>query len=121
MINVYVPENDTARVRLGVIAGIRGGFEKYHPGFRIRMAKILVKEHKEEENIIIRTHDALFLEALEVYAKYYDVPITFYLWKDLGDKEKIEKNSLRIIYRNLGDPYDILDEISGELLAKEMR
>ena len=47
----------------------------------------------------------------------------FYLTQKADEKydvKKIDSNNLEEIYRNLGQPYDILDEIKMDLMFKKL-
>ena len=98
-----------------------------HPEWQIKFAKILVLLAKEFNlGIFVASHSPFFIEAIEIYSQYYDMidDSYFYLTKmveDYGyDIVKVDSHNLEDIYRNLGQPYDILDEIKIELMFKEL-
>lgn len=97
-----------------------------HPEWQIKFAKILVLLVKELDlSIYIASHSPFFIEAIELYSQLHELidESYFYLTQkaDGGfDIVKIDSNNLEEIYRNLGQPYDILDEIKMELLFKKL-
>lgn len=97
-----------------------------HPEWQIKFAKILVLLVKElDSSIFVASHSPFFIEAIELYSQYYDLidESFFYLTQkaDEGyDIVKVDSNNLEEIYRNLGQPYDILDEIKMDLLFKKL-
>ena len=97
-----------------------------HPEWQIKFAKILVLLVKElDSSIFVASHSPFFIEAIELYSQYYDLidESFFYLTQkadDGYDIVKVDSNNLEEIYRNLGQPYDILDEIKMDLLFKKL-
>lgn len=97
-----------------------------HPEWQIKFAKILVLLAKELDlSIYIASHSPFFIEAIELYSQYYDLidESFFYLTQKADEKydvKKIDSNNLEEIYRNLGQPYDILDEIKMDLMFKKL-
>ncbi|WP_298535813.1 AAA family ATPase [uncultured Methanobrevibacter sp.] len=98
-----------------------------HPEWQIKFAKILVLLVKELDlSIYIASHSPFFIEAIELYSQYYDLidESFFYLTQKAEgyqyDIMPIDSNNLEAIYRNLGQPYDILDEIKMDLMFKKL-
>ena len=98
-----------------------------HPEWQIKFAKILVLLVKELDlSIYIASHSPFFIEAIELYSQYYDLidDSYFYLTQKAEgyqyDIIPVDSNNLEAIYRNLGQPYDILDEIKMDLMFKKL-
>ena len=98
-----------------------------HPEWQIKFAKILVLLVKELNlSIFIASHSPFFIEAIELYSQYYDLmdESFFYLTQKAEEYKydiiNVDSSNLEEIYRNLGQPYDILDEIKIELMFKEL-
>ncbi len=98
-----------------------------HPEWQIKFAKILVLLVKELDlSIYIASHSPFFIEAIELYSQYYDLidDSYFYLTQKAEgyqyDIVSVDSNNLEAIYRNLGQPYDILDEIKMDLMFKKL-
>ena len=98
-----------------------------HPEWQIKFAKILVLLVKELDlSIYIASHSPFFIEAIELYSQYYDLidESYFYLTQKAEgyqyDIVSVDSNNLEAIYRNLGQPYDILDEIKMDLMFKKL-
>lgn len=92
-----------------------------HPEWQVKLAEILVLLVKELNiYLYINSHSPQFIEALEVFAVKYGLfdESKFYLSKlDNNNKfkfEEIEHDNLVSLYNNLGDSYDIIDEIRAE-------
>ncbi|MDO5820160.1 MAG: AAA family ATPase [Methanobrevibacter sp.] len=98
-----------------------------HPEWQIKFAKILVLLVKELDlSIYIASHSPFFIEAIELYSQYYGLidDSYFYLTQKAEgyqyDIVSVDSNNLEAIYRNLGQPYDILDEIKMDLMFKKL-
>ena len=98
-----------------------------HPEWQIKFAKILVLLVKELDlSIYIASHSPFFIEAIELYSQCYDImdESHFYLTQKAEDYQydiiSIDSSNLEEIYRNLGQPYDILDEVKMDLLFKRL-
>ena len=98
-----------------------------HPEWQIKFAKILVLLVKELDlSIYIASHSPFFIEAIEIYSQYYDLidDSYFYLTQKAEgyqyDIVSVDSNNLEAIYRNLGQPYDILDKIKMDLMFKKL-
>ena len=98
-----------------------------HPEWQIKFAKILVLLVKELDlSIYIASHSPFFIEAIELYSQYYGLidDSYFYLTQKAEgyqyDIMPVDSNNLEAIYRNLGQPYDILDKIKMDLMFKKL-
>ena len=99
-----------------------------HPEWQVKLAQILVLLVKDlNVNLFINSHSPQFIEAMEVYSIKYGLrdETNFYLTKkdencEKYNVEKIEYDNLYELYNNLGDPYDIIDEVRGENLANRL-
>lgn len=99
-----------------------------HPEWQVKLAKILVLLVKDlNVNLFINSHSPQFIEAIEVYSIKYSLrdETNFYLTKkdeniEKYNVEKIEYDNLYEIYNNLGDPYDMIDEVRGENIANQL-
>ena len=98
-----------------------------HPEWQIKFAKILVLLVKELDlSIYIASHSPFFIEAIELYSQYYELidESYFYLTQKAEgyqyDIVSVDSNNLEAIYRNLGEPYDILDKIKMDLMFKKL-
>ncbi len=98
-----------------------------HPEWQIKFAKILVLLVKELDlSIYIASHSPFFIEAIELYSQYYGLidDSYFYLTQKAEgyqyDIVSVDSNNLEAIYRNLGEPYDILDKIKMDLMFKKL-
>ena len=94
-----------------------------HPEFQIRLAQILVLASKELNlTIYINTHSPFLAEAIEVYSKYYGLydDTNFYLTEEsensgMYDFNLIDDLDIMEVYKNLGDPFDVLNAIRFKL------
>ena len=99
-----------------------------HPEWQVKLAEILVLLVKDlNVNLFINSHSSEFIEAIEVYSIKYGLrdETNFYLTRkdENGEKynvEKIEYENLYELYNNLGDPYDIIDEVRGKNIANQL-
>lgn len=99
-----------------------------HPEWQVKLAKILVLLVKDlNVNLFINSHSPQFIEAIEVYSIKYGLrdETKFYLSKkDENDEkynvEEISYDYLYELYNNLGDPYDLIDEVRGKNLANHL-
>ncbi len=97
-----------------------------HPEWQIKFARILVLLARDlNVTLYINSHSPQFIEAIAAYSEYYDInDVNFYLAEKNEDESfnfnKIE-NKLHKIYMDLGDPYDIIDEINGKNLSKKLK
>lgn len=99
-----------------------------HPEWQVKLAQILVLLAKDlNVNLFINSHSPQFIETMEVYSIKYGLrdETNFYLTKkdensEKYNVEKIEYDNLYELYSNLGNPYDILDQVRGENLANHL-
>jgi len=99
-----------------------------HPEWQVKLAEILVLLVKDlNVNLFINSHSPQFIEAIEVYSIKYGLrdETNFYLTKkdennEKYNVEKIEYDHLYELYNNLGDPYDVIDEVRGENIANRL-
>ncbi len=96
-----------------------------HPSWQIKYAEILVLLVKDLNiHIYLNSHSPMFIEAISLYAQYYDLldQTNFYLTQDIDDKydfRKINPKNLGMVYENLTKPYDELDKLKAKILFKE--
>ncbi|MDG3546606.1 AAA family ATPase [Methanobacterium formicicum] len=110
-----------------------------HPAWQVKLAEILVLLSKELNiSVYVNSHSPHFIEAIEVYSKYYDSKydkdvkwdfdserdVKFYLTKENEEGKfnfkKIERNNLLEIYKCLSHPYDEIDAIRGKTRALDV-
>lgn len=92
-----------------------------HPEWQVKFAKLIVFMIKELNiSVFINSHSPQFIEALEVFSgKYHLVEDSkFYLSEESEygkfNFREIKRKNLNILYDNLGNPYDEIDEIRIE-------
>lgn len=92
-----------------------------HPEWQIKLAEILVLMVKDLNiRMYINSHSPQFIEAIEVYSGKYGLAheSAFYLSSNKDDNnftfKEIPRENLFELYDNLGNPYDVLDEIRAE-------
>lgn len=97
-----------------------------HPEWQIKFAQILVLLAKELDiNLYLNSHSPMFIEAISLYSKYYDLidETNFYLTvkskNDKFDFKKIRPDDMGAVYENLTSPFDELDKLKAEILHKE--
>lgn len=95
-----------------------------HPKWQIAWAEILVLMVKELNiSLYINSHSPQFIEALEVYSAKYGLndDTSFYL-SEFNEKgyvfNEINRENLNILYDNLGNPYDTINEVRAENMSK---
>lgn len=99
-----------------------------HPEWQVKLAEILVLLVKDlNVNLFINSHSPQFIEAIEVYSIKHGLrnETNFYLTQkdETSEKynvKKIEYDKLYELYSNLGDPYDIIDEVRGKNIANHL-
>lgn len=75
-------------------------------------------------SVFINSHSPQFIEALEVYSGKYGLvdESRFYLScekeKDKFDFEEVNRDDLVILYNNLGDPYDVINNVRAQNMKK---
>lgn len=98
-----------------------------HFEWQVKLAKLLVLLVKELNiYLYINSHSPQFIEALEVFSVKYGIinESKFYLSKKLDNNkfkfEEIDYDNLVTLYNNLGDSYDIIDEIRAENIFNKL-
>ena len=99
-----------------------------HPEWQVKLAKILVLLVKDlNVKLFINSHSPQFIEAIEVFSTKYGLKneTNYYLSQKDEDTGKynvkeIHQDKLYEIYNNLGDPYDIIDDIRGKNIANHL-
>lgn len=92
-----------------------------HPELQIDFAEILVSLVDELNiRIYVNSHSPMFIEAISVFSQYYRLQdeTIFYLTKNDTDDcnfVKIANDDMASVYKNLAEPYDILDKINAKL------
>ena len=89
-----------------------------HPEWQFKFAEILVLLAKELDiTIYLNSHSPMFIEAIDAFTEYYDITddINYYLTEFDGVEKynfkKIESYELYKIYNNLGNAYDLIDQL----------
>lgn len=90
-----------------------------HPEWQFKFAEILVLLAKElDVTIYINSHSSMFIESIDAFCEFYDFEdsVNFYLTKESQTKgqysfKRIKSNELYRLYDNLGNPYDLIDEL----------
>ena len=90
-----------------------------HPEWEIRFAEILVLLVKKLNiHIYLNSHSPMFIESIDAFTEYYDMmdDVNYYLTEESEikgkyDFNKINSDELYKIYDNLGDPYDLIDQL----------
>ena len=97
-----------------------------HPEWEIKFAEILILLVRDLNiHIYLNSHSPMFIEAISLYAQYYDLikDTNFYLTqKTAEDKfyfKKINPKNMGEVYENLTKPYDELDKLKAKILFKE--
>lgn len=92
-----------------------------HPEWQIKFAEILILMVKDLNiHMYINSHSPQFIEALEVFSGKHGLldDTVFYLSEKYDDSnysfKEIPRSDLKILYDNLGRPYDKIDEIRIE-------
>ena len=96
-----------------------------HPEWQIKFAQILIILAKKlDMHIYLNSHSPMFIEAISLYAQYYDLlkETNFYLTQKTDDNKynfrKINPKNMGEVYENLTKPYDELDKLKAEILFK---
>ena len=92
-----------------------------HPEWQMKLAEILVLLVKDlNVNLFINSHSPQFIEAIEVYSGRHGLAgeSKFYLSEETESGKfnfrEIKRKNLNVLYDNLGNPYDEIDEIRIE-------
>lgn len=96
-----------------------------HPEWQVKLAEILtILANDLNIHIYINTHSPMFIEAMSIYAEYYELldETYFYLTQKHADGgfyfKEIAHNNMGAVYQNLAGPYEILDKIKAKLSQK---
>ena len=94
-----------------------------HPEWQLKLAEILVMLAKNLNiYIYVNTHSPMFIEAMSLYSEKHGLleDTNFYLTQKhkLGGFyfRNISPHELGLVYRNLSEPYDILDKVKVDIL-----
>jgi len=94
-----------------------------HPEWQLKLAEILVMLAKDLNiYVYVNTHSPLFIEAMSLYSEKYRLlnDTNFYLTQKhkLGGYyfRKISPHELGLVYRNLAEPYNVLDKVKIDIL-----
>lgn len=79
-----------------------------HPYEQYEYAKEIVQKAKVE-NITIVTFSAVFIHALDILGKFFQVKVDFYLWS--GGDSYLMNETMNGLYRNLGELYELIQHI----------
>lgn len=98
-----------------------------HPEWQVKFAEILLLLVNDLKiTLYINTHSPMFIEAMSLYAEYYDLldNTNFYLTNENDDKigyyfKKIDNKDMGDVYENLSRPYDDLDDLKSKLIFKK--
>ena len=90
-----------------------------HPEWQFKFADILVLLAKELNiTIYLNSHSPMFIEAIDAFAEFYDMleDVNYYLTEESEIEgkynfKKINSNELYRIYDNLGNAYDLIDQL----------
>ena len=90
-----------------------------HPNWQFKFAEILVLLVKELDiNLYINSHSPLFIESMDAFIEFYDMQneVNYYLSEesekyDKYNFNKVNSDELYKIYDNLGDAYDLIDQL----------
>ena len=90
-----------------------------HPEWQFKFAEILVLLAKDLNiTLYLNSHSPFFIEAIDAFTEFYDVKddINYYLTEESEvegkyDFTKIESDELYKIYDNLGNAYDLINQL----------
>ena len=90
-----------------------------HPDWQFKLAEILVLLAKDLNiTIYLNSHSPMFIEAIDAFSEYYDMEddVNYYLTEESDiegkyDFTKISSDELYKIYDNLGNAYDLIDQL----------
>lgn len=95
-----------------------------HPEWQIRYAEIIVLLQREFElSVVVTTHSRDFFEAIELFAKKYNIinKCNFYLSRQVENRVEFDdvSDDISTIYKHLVSPSRLLDKIKFELEENE--
>lgn len=90
-----------------------------HPDWQFKFAEILVLLAKDLNiTIYLNSHSPFFIEAIDAFTEFYDMKddINYYLTEESENEGKynfikIDSNELYKIYENLGNAYDLINQL----------
>lgn len=90
-----------------------------HPDWQFKFAEILVLLAKDLNiTIYLNSHSPMFIEAIDAFTEYYDMEndVNYYLTEESNimgkyNFTKISSDELYKIYDNLGNAYDLIDQL----------
>ena len=90
-----------------------------HPEWQFKFAEILVLLAKELDiTVYLNSHSPMFIESIDAFSEYYDIQdeVNYYLTEESEVEGKynftrIPPDKLYLIYKNLGNIYDLIDEL----------
>ena len=89
-----------------------------HPEWQFKFAEILVLLAKQDIAIYINSHSPLLIESISAFSEYYDMQddVNYYLTEPSEaegkyDFVKITSDELYRLYDNLGNAYDLIDQL----------
>ena len=90
-----------------------------HPDWQFKFAEILVLLAKElDVTVYLNSHSPFFIEAIDAFTEFYDMQcdINYYLTEESEVEGKynfvkIESDELYKIYENLGNAYDLINQL----------
>ena len=84
-----------------------------HPEWQFKLAEILVLLVKDLNiSIYVNTHSPMFIEAMEVFTKYYELEDDTYYYLTEFDEES-EREGYRFKYMGGDDLYDLYDNLAN--------
>ena len=89
-----------------------------HPDWQFKFAEILVLLAKLDITIYINSHSPLLIESISAFSEFYDMQedVNYYLTEPWGaegkyDFVKIKSDEIFRVYDNLGNAYDLIDQL----------
>ena len=90
-----------------------------HPDWQFKLAEILVLLAKELDiTLYINSHSPIFIESMDAFIEFYGMEneVNYYLSEeseiyDMYNFNKINSDELYKIYDNLGNAYDLIDQL----------
>ena len=97
-----------------------------HPDWQFKFAEMLVLLTKELNiTIYLNSHSPMFIESIAAFTEFYDMEedVNYYLTEEVGEGKynftRIPSTKLYKIYNNLGNVYDLIDELRLEKHLEE--
>lgn len=87
-----------------------------HPNWQLKYAEIIALLVKNDFNILVTTHSSYMIEALEKYARKYQIEANFYLAQDGVIKSENNNKTLSKTIAKLSEPFSVFDELDAESL-----